>query len=468
MQTPINLIKGDKVRTDTEYGDFLPVNMTAVIKPILGASGYMLQYEGLELFGNLTGVCRGGLWNEKFFSQYRVSGNDFIEVDENGVTTVIGTISGANVVSMPYSFTTQGIVADGKFWRYDPVNGLVQFTGPNIGAPIDAVWVDGVYFFTDGNYLYHTDFSNESMISPLQFATAEFMPDKSLGLGKTQDNKVIVFGRYTTEYFVNQAIDNFAFRRIDARAVKIGIVGTHCKVEIDNNWYLLGGRKQENVGVHVLGVGSAVKISTRQIEKILATYNENELSEVTLDTYKKDEYTYLVINLPNETLLFNKTFAEKLGIEQAWTILKSAVTGNQTFRGIFYVFDPRNGKWILGDKLNSNMGMLSEAVTTHYGELVEWVLTTPFMNLERQSIDELEIETIPGFTGSPDATVFLSLTYNGLVYGTEYIQLYGLPYEYGQRFIVRRLGYVPSWVGMKLRGASLSRMAFGKGFINHG
>ena len=45
------------------------------------------------------------------------------------------------------------------------------------------------------------------------FATAEFMPDDSLGVAKTQDNKVAVFGRYTIEYFQNVATENFAFQR---------------------------------------------------------------------------------------------------------------------------------------------------------------------------------------------------------------------------------------------------------------
>ena len=64
--------------------------------------------------------------------------------------------------------------------------------------------------------------------------------------------------------------------------------------------------------------------------------------------------------------------------------------------------------------------------------------------------------------------MFVSLTYDGVSYGTEYIEEYGMINEYGKRFIVRRLGYVRDWFGMKLRGASRSRMAFARGFIEHG
>ncbi len=42
----------------------------------------------------------------------------------------------------------------------------------------------------------------------------------------------------------------------------------------------------------------------------------------------------------------------------------------------------------------------------------------------------------------------------------EWFALYGSPLDYGQRFILNRLGYVRDWVGFKFRGATKSRMAF--------
>jgi hypothetical protein len=59
MQTAITLIKGDKVASNTDYRDSLPVNMSAVIRPILGAAGYMIQESGLTQFGSAYGVDRG-------------------------------------------------------------------------------------------------------------------------------------------------------------------------------------------------------------------------------------------------------------------------------------------------------------------------------------------------------------------------------------------------------------------------
>ena len=83
-----------------------------------------------------------------------------------------------------------------------------------------------------------------------------------------------------------------------------------------------------------------------------------------------------------------------------------------------------------------------------------------FINLESKSIDELRIKTIPGHSLIDDATLAVSVTYDGVIYGMEYWNLYGEPNNYNQRFIIRRLGYVSDWIGFKFRCVSKSKMTF--------
>ena len=321
--------------------------------------------------------------------------------------------------------------------------------------------------FTDGENIYHTDITDESSIDPLKFATAEFMPDKSLGLGKTSDNKVMVFGRYTIEYFVDVASENFAFSRVATRAIKAGIVGTFCKAEIKDKWFILGGRKEEAISVHVVGVGSVTQVSSREVDKVIGQYSETELVAVVLEARSEDAYSYLIIHLPNETLMLNVTLLNSVGPDQAWTILKTGKDDDQ-WRAKHGIFEPRLGVWVYGDKIDSRLGILDETVATHYGEISEWVLNTPYMNLETMSVDELLIEIIPGWTVTKDATVALSLTYNGVTHGTEHWLDYGQPSKYSTRFITYMLGYIDDWVAFKLRGASRSRMAFSTARIKYG
>lgn len=464
----LTLIKGDKHGSETDYRDQLPVNMSGVVRPLFGVAGYMLQQPGLTQYGTGEGIDRGGIYNERLGSHFRVSGTSLIEVATDGTTTVLGTVSGSDTVSLPYSFNTQAIIADGKYYLYDPDDGFRQVTDTDLGAPIDATWVDQYYFFTDGENLFHTEITNEESIDPLDFATSEFSPDPTLGVGKTDDNKVIVFNRYSIEYFRNVATDNFAFTRLPDRAQKAGIVGTHCKAEIKGKWFIMGGRREEDISIHVIGLGSYNKIASREVDKVIGQYTESELSTAVLETRVEENIPYLIVHLPNETLLYNMSIAAAAGNDQAWSILKSDVNGNTTWRGKFGVFEPRKGVWVYGDKQDSTIGILDEDVATHYGELAEWILYTPFVHLEFASIDELNIEIIPGFTTEDDAQVFVSLSYDGVFTGQEYIMQYGDASEYDKRFIRYRFGYVRNWFGYKFRGASTSRMAFSRCKINYG
>ena len=464
----VNLIKGDKISLETDYRDALPVNMYAVKRDILGATGYMLCYPGLTSFATGSGIDRGANYNERFGRQFRVSGSELIEVFPDGAVSTLGAVPGGLQAAMPYSFNTQAIIANGNMFLYDPVGGFVQVTDSDLGNPIDGVWVDGYYFLTDGEFIYHTDITDETSIDPLKFATAEFMPDKSLGVSKTQDNKVMVWGRYSLEYFVDVAQENFAFQRVETRAQKIGIVATHAKCESGPSWYITGGRKEDAVGVYAVSVGNSQKVSTREIDKVLATYTEPQLADMRMECRNEDNVSFILIHLPNDTLCFNESIAKVFGVEVAWTLLKTDIEGDETYRAINGVFDSRISKFIYGDKRDSTIGELDNMVFTHYGDAVELLLFTPLLLLEGASIDEIEIETIPGNAPDEDATVALSQTTDGVTYSSEWWQLYGNNLDYNQRFIIYRIGYIREWVGYKLRGATKSRMSFASFKITYG
>jgi len=468
MKIQVPIIKGDKIGSETDYRDALPVNMYAVGREILGAAGYLLDYPGLVSFATGLGIDRGANYNERFGNQYRLSGTSLVSVSSTGTVASLGTISGGSQATMIdlYSFNTQGIIADGNFFLYDTTNGLVQVTDADLGNPIDGVWVDGYYFLTDGEYIYHTDLADETSIDPLKFATAEFMPDPSNGISKTQDNKVMVWGRYSLEFFVNTANDNFAFTRVETRAQKIGIVATHAKCESSGKFYITGGYRDSAVGVYLVGVGTSEKVSTREIDKILSQYSEPELSDMRMEARTENNTTYIIVHLPGETLCFNESISKTFG-KMDWTILKTGVK-DEPYRGINGVFDARNAKWIYGDKLNTNIGELDNDVRTQYGEIAEGIFYSPLVDLEQYSIDKISLETIPGHTTALDATVAISLTYDGVIYGQEEWELYGNPSDYNQRFILRRLGICNDWIGFKFRTASTSRMAFAMFEVEYG
>jgi len=173
-----------------------------------------------------------------------------------------------------------------------------------------------------------------------------------------------------------------------------------------------------------------------------------------------DNVKMVVFHLPNHTLLFNESLAESIGKDYAWSILKSDVVGDTKYRAVNPILDPSSGKWIVGDNQNSNIGFMNKDTFAQYNNDVEWLLYTPFLNLETLSVDELDVETIPGINISGDAKVFISQTNDGRGYGNEWAQLYGESYGYNNRFAIRALGYCRNWIGYRLRSTSKSRMAF--------
>jgi hypothetical protein len=460
----VPLLRGDKADNNTDYRDALPVNYYAVMREIYGVKGYLLNFYGLTSFGVGQGKSRGSIWvaRPQLEGHYRVSGTSFIKVEDDESITVLGEIPGTEQTSLTYSLNNIAIVADKKLYYYNPSVGFRQITDADIGDIIDIVWADFRFIATDGEFLFQSSELDEEEFEPLAFSGSDFQPDEIMGVALDEDNELIAFNSFTTEYFFNAGSENFTYTRIPLKAVKAGIVGTHCKVEYKDQWFTLSRRVNTQPQFTIIQSGSSESITTREIEKVLVQYTDEQLSTVTLDMFVKDSIVWFVAHLPGETLAFNFTLSKKFGNEVSWSILKSDVLGNKTFRAKDFTYDPRFKSWIGGDKSTTDLGYLDDSVCTQYGEIVEGLLYTPILEVESLSIDEIEIQTIPGIAPSNDATVFISRSDDLRVNGNEWTAIYGTNHNYNQRFIIRRLGYVRDNVSFRLRTASRSRMAFCK------
>lgn len=458
-EAQLALIRGDHASQDVEFRDRLPVNGYAVAKPIYGVAGYMVTHPGVTQYSNGVGRDRGANYNERFGRQFRVSGDKLIEVKSDQTAIVLGNIDEGSIhCPMPYSFNTQAIISNKKMWLYDNST-LIPITDDDLGPVIDGCWVNGYYFLTDGEYLYHSELTEDppsdpqAFIEPIKFATSEFSPDPTLGVAKTEDNQVIVFNRYTTEFFVNLPGDTgFVFQRIESKAVKAGIIGTHLKVELKGDFYCLGSSKEEAPTMLIIGGGGSKSFSTREIDKILRSYTEAELAEGVMEARIDDRDHFIYVRLPRHTLLFNAGVAATLGIQNAWTILRSTVETDGVWIPVNGVFDRNVNRWVYGERDNSRIGVLNDTIALQYGEPTEVIYYSNLVDIEDMSIDELEVRTIPG-QQIEQVRLFLSLTHDqGVTYGREWSLDYSETRgDYLRRAIFRRLGYVHHTVGVKLR-----------------
>lgn len=449
MEIPFN--KGTKSDLDGDFRTTLPVNYIAVPAD----NPYMRSAPGVTKLAELEGVSRGGHWNERLKSHFRVNGSALYSVSANGSFESIGVIPGFGQVSMPYSFNTQAIINDGSLYLYDGTD-LKLVTDIDLGAVFDGVWIDGYYWMTDGEFIVISELTDESEVDPLKYGSSEYSPDPIVGVGKTSDNKGIAFNRYTVEYFVNRGTEGFPFQRVAGRAVKGGLVGTHAKCEVAGTYAILGGAKGENVSVHMLGTGRLDKIASREVDEIIKTYSDNELAGSYLESRGEDGHTFVIVHLPNDTLMCDLSTAE-------WTILKSGALGDDVWRCINGVLDVRSGKWVYGDKLGGYLGELTESASSQYGIIAEGMIYTPIVYLNGVSISEMSIKNLPGRGAiGENPRAFFSMSKNGLTWGQEHSFGLGGRGEYNKQFIVRALGYVEDYFSLRIRIANETPTAFTK------
>lgn len=494
----IPLIKGDAVDLSSRWTDGLPQNMYAVAKPILGASGFMTTMPGLEPAADTTasgifGPDRGAIWVDiasrvggvvdfSFMGQYRVNGTGLFKIEDVTPEAVdqlpaIGVIPGYGPVRMAYSFNNLAIVADNRLFYYNPADGLREITDPEIGEPIDITWGDNVFILTDGESIYHSNPLDEEDYLPLDFGVAEFQPDPSLGLSWNEDSELIVFGSLTIEHLVNTGGLNFLFDRIKQKAQKIGIVSTVSKAYYGNTYYMLGTRENSQFGVYITESGHSTKISSIAIDKILNKYSRELFQNSVVEVVDFDGTVLCFIHLPDDyTLCYNDSIAKTMGHDNAWSLLTSALAGDTftqlPYRGYNFIHDKQLNKWYCGDKYGFVIGRVNPVRGDQYGNPQECIMYSPFLKLETLSIDSVEIETVPGvsvlgFFYDPDgepledtATMSISRSDDGRIYGHEWFEVSSERQEYQARYNVRRLGYVRNWTSIRFRTYSRARQSF--------
>lgn len=456
QELPISLTT--KSGNNSDYRDSLPENMVIVRKAVEGSEAYIKTHPGLTEFATGEGADRGGVYNARLSSHFRISGTKLIELDSVGTKTVIGSIPGTTQTSLPYSFQTQAILSNNRLWLYDGTT-LTEILDPDLGAPIDITWINGVYFMTDGEFLFHTEATSEFDIEPEKFATSEFSPDRTLAVMKTQENQVLVFNRFSCEWFTDTGTSvGFRFRRINGKAVKTGIVGTHCKCELDGRIFILGSRIEEDPSIHILSGGSQTTVASREVDEILSEYTEAQLSTAVLESRVQKKQKYLIVRLPNHTLLYNHTIGSQGFVRQAWTILKSDLY-DTPWRAVNGVYDPDASKWIYGDRNDESIAYIDDETFTQYGEQQECVFYSPVVRLETASINMFEIDQLPG-RHTEQMNAFFSMSYDGVTYGTEYSMAISNLGQYNQRFMANRLGYVRYKFNFKFRMVSDAPMSF--------
>lgn len=387
MQIPI--LNGIYTDNTPELRTSYPVNLIPVPAKTGISAGFLKPAEGIVSNGTGTGTDRGGIeWDGIC---YRVMGTKLVRVDSDGTVTTLGDVGGSELVAMDYSFDRLAIASGGNlfYWNGSVLN---QVTDSDLGTVLDVCWIDGYFMTTDGANLVVTELSDPAQVNPLKYGSSELDPDPVKALLELR-NEIYALNRHTIEVFDNVGGEFFPFSRIEGAHIAKGSIGTHtCCVYIEAVAFLGSGRN-EAPGIYLAANGQTKKISTQEIDQLLLTYTEGQLSLCKLETRNDKNHQYLYVHLPDRTVVYDAAAAE---LGQVWFTLTSSLSGFSQYRARNFVW--AYDKWLVGDPQSSYVGYFVDNVGTNWGQKVRWEFGTAIMYNESRGgiFHQLELIALTG------------------------------------------------------------------------
>lgn len=439
--------------TADEVADFrtkYPRNLVPVPKGQGISEGYLRPADGLVLFATGVGADRGGInWKGACL---RVSGARFVRVAEDGTVSTLGTIPGADVAALDYSFDRLAIVANGTMWQWDGGN-LTEVTDTDLGTPHDVCFVDGYFVFCDAQTIGVTELNDPTSVNPLKYGSSEADPDPIQRVLRVRGELTAV-NRYTVEVFDNVGGELFPFARVDGALVSRGAIGRRAACVFEDSVVFVGSGRNEPPSIYLAANGQSLPIATQDIDTLLRGYTEEELSLCVVEGMADKAHRRILVHLPDQTLVYD--LAASKALEQpVWYTLDSGLAQPERYRArhLVWCFD----RWIAGDPAGSSISALTDTRSDHFGEVIGWEFGTLMLYNEgrRAIVKQLELVCLPGRVplGS-DPTIWNSYSLDGETWSLERELRAGKQGERGKRIVWRPRNKLENYRTERFRGTS--------------
>jgi hypothetical protein len=448
MQIPV--LNGTYTDQNADFRSSYPVNLIPVPKDSGISKGYLRPADGVVQIGEGPGTDRGGInWKGV---HYRVMGTKLVTVSEVGVVSVIGEVGSGGQISADYSFDRLGIASGGRLY-YLIGTSISQVTDPDLGAVLSVIWVDGYFMTTDGTSLVVTDLDNPFAVNPLKYGSSEADPDPVQSLLKIR-GEVYALNRHTIEVFDNIGGDLFPFQRIEGAQIQKGILGTHCACEFADAVAFLGSGRNEAPGIYIGANAEANKISTREIDQVLATYSESDLALSVVEKRIDKGHQHLWVHLPDRTLVYDLSGSTAVQ-EPLWFYLTSSLSGFSKYRArnLVWIFD----KWQCADPSSNKLGVLDSSLSTQYGDTSRWEFGTTIIYGEGNGavFHELELVCLTGRVAlNTNPAISTSYSIDGETWSDEKFVFMGTIGDRAKRIVWRRQGIMRNWRIQRFKGDS--------------
>lgn len=435
MQLPI--MAGITVR-DGAFASSYPINLEPRAIASGMSNGELVSTRGAVEVAQGPGVGRGGIsWNG---AMWRVMGSRLVTLSGGALTDNGDVGNDFRPCGFAYSFDRLAIRSVGKLFYHDGAT-LVEVTDPDLGLVLDMLWMDGYFITTDGNYIVVTELSDPTAIDPIKYGAAEEDPDAVTGLLKFRE-ELYVLGRYTIQVFDNVGGTGFPFQAVQGATIPFGCVSPTAKCLVaGDSFAFVGGAREDPLGIYMFSGGNANRISTREIDKLIAleTYPE----QIELETRSFAGEVHLIVHLSAMSIgiALNASAAAEQG---AWFILMSGMFEPYRIRRAVL----QNGKHYVDDTQSNALGVLGEG-EPHFGALAEWRFDTASMFNDGQGLIIGEVELFGQFPTVHNA-VFFSITRDGVLWSQEISRI--LTGRRDERVVWRPSVRIPTMGGFRFRG----------------
>lgn len=456
--TQIPILSGIYTDAGPDVRVSYPVNLVPVPTDNGISAGYLRPADGLVSDGAGPGVGRGGInWNGVC---YRVMGSKFVSVASNGAVTVIGDVGDGGPVRFTYGFDRLAIASNLALYYYDGAT-LTHVTDVDLGSVVDVVWVDGYFMTTDGSFLVVTELNDPFLVNPLKYGSAESDPDPVVALLRLR-NEVYCLNRNSIEVFDNVGGTTFPFQRIEGAKITKGVIGTHACCVFLETIAFVGSAHNEAPGVYLGVNASANKISTVEIDRILAGFTETELASIVVETRNDNAHQHLYIHLPDRTLVYDAVASQALK-QQVWFVLVSTLDGVDVYGARFFVW--AYDQWLICSPTSFDVGHLTQSVSSHYRQRVRWEFGTTIVYGEGRGaiFNELELVALPGRVAlGQNPTIATSYSLDGVEWSMDKTISVGSIGERTKRLVWFRQGSMGHLRMQRFRGTSDAHVSFAR------
>jgi hypothetical protein len=387
------------------------------------------------------GGIRGGI--ESQGRAFFVSGSDFFEVFKDGTSTNRGSLSTATGQVDIEENPTQIMVTDGSFGYIfnKTTDSWAQISDLDFPVPSDLTYQDGYFIVTekDTGKFWISGINDGTSWDALDNTSVESNPDRLVGI-KSDSSNLWLFGTKSTEVFQNTGNATFPFQRIPGAIIETGCASQNTIQEIDNALFWLGSDENGDAIVWKSNGYSAVRVSTRAIDRKIA--ESEDFTESFAWVYHERGSAFYVLQVKglDTTLVFDVSTS-------VWheRVYLNPMTGKEEqHRGSCHVFF--NQKHLVGDRLTNQVHEMSLDFVDDNGQEMLRERISPHYDQEKRLIShsqfELDMEVGVGTqTGQgKDPEVMLSYSDNGGPWSSELKKKLGQVGKYHTRLAWNKLG----------------------------